>query len=421
MTQILNEVKRSQSLQKSKGGDKYVWWNRLLGDNRHERRLHQKVSRSVANYNKLNMNKLFKEDILDVNIEVRGETDTYTVRMSFLGFLDNFKKVNTAEDSSTVKLRDITRALTMSFNQEDVYFRCNCPDWCLHPSTEIKLLNNEVYTVADLMTKYQAGEELWVYSTDEQGDFKPGKVTDVWISGYTSELIEVTLDNGRSIVTTPNHRYMLRDGSYLEAEKLEIGQSLMPLYSKIVSVERIESAEAIPVYDISVETYNNFYVDAGVVLHNCYRQGYWATKNGTIVGEPETRPSDITNPHDTKGGMCKHVAMVMSNNSWLQKVASVIRNYILYMQKHMPDLYYKVMYPALYGREYDEVQMDLDDITGNERELGSEESDIDVSNKWAKTKSQFKPGNEYRYRPVSKDDDEIEGQKRFDFDSEISD
>lgn len=282
MTQILNEVKRSQSLQKSKGGDKYVWWNRLLGDNRHERRLHQKVSRSVANYNKLNMNKLFKEDILDVNIEVRGETDTYVVRMSFLGFLDNFKKVNTAKDSSTVKLRDITRALTMSFNQEDVYFRCNCPDWQ-------------------------------------------------------------------------------------------------------------------------------------------YRQGYWATKNGTIVGEPETRPSDITNPHDTKGGMCKHVAMVMSNNSWLQKVASVIRNYILYMQKHMPDLYYKVMYPALYGKEYDEVQMDLDDITGNGKELGSEESDIDVSNKWAKTKTQFKPGNEFRFKPMNKDDDEIEGQKRFDFDSEISD
>ena len=281
MKQILNEVKRSQSLNKSKKGDEYVWWNQLLGKNRHERRLHQKVSRSVANYNKLNMNKLFKDDILDVNIEVKGETDNYLVRISFSGFLQNFQKINKVPGE--IKLKDITRALTMSFNMEDVYFRCTCPDWQ-------------------------------------------------------------------------------------------------------------------------------------------YRQGYWATQNGTIVGDPETRPSNITNPNDTKGGMCKHVAIVMSNNSWIMKVASVIRNYTLYMEKHMPDLYYKVIFPALYGIEYDEVQMDINDITGQERELGTEEDDIDISNKWAKTKTQFKPGNEFRYRPINQDDeDSIPGQKSFNFDSEISD
>lgn len=52
----------------------------------------------------------------------------------------------------------------------------------------------------------------------------------MWVSGYTTELVKVTLDNGEEILTTPNHKYMLRDGSYLEAEKLQSGQSLMPLY-----------------------------------------------------------------------------------------------------------------------------------------------------------------------------------------------
>ena len=281
MTQILNEVKRSQSLSKSKGGDKYVWWNRLLGDNRHQRRLHQKVSHSVANYNKLNMNKLFKDGILDVNIEVKGETDNYLVRISFAGFLDNFQRI--AKDRDNIKLRDITRALTQAFNSDDVFFNCNCPDWK-------------------------------------------------------------------------------------------------------------------------------------------YRQAYWASRNNTIAGDPEVRPSNITNPNDTKGGMCKHVAMVMSNNSWIMKVASVIRNYILYMQKNMPDLYYKVIYPALYGEDYseEEQQLDIYDVTGEEPELGSSEDEIDTSNKWAKTKTQFKPGNKYRFKP-SEEDEEIPGQKSFNFDSEISD
>lgn len=231
MTKILNEVKRTQSLNKSRAGDKYVWWNRLLGDNRHQRRLHQKVSRSVATYNKLNMNKLFKDDILDVNIAVKGETDDYIVRISFSGFLQKYQNLN--PNPEDIKLRDITRALTQAFNGEDVYFRCSCPDWCLHPDTAIKLLNGEVFSVKELLEKYKNGEELWVYSVDDSGDFKPGKVSDVWVSGYTSEMVEVTLDNGKKIVTTPNHRYMLRDGSYLEAENLPVGQSLMPLYFKI--------------------------------------------------------------------------------------------------------------------------------------------------------------------------------------------
>lgn len=280
MTQILNEVKRSQSLNKSKGGDKYVWWNRLLGDNRHERRLHQKVSRSVANYNKLNMNKLFKDGILDVNIEVRGETDIYLVRISFAGFLDNFQKINSDRDN--IKLRDVSRAITQAFNSDDVFFNCSCPDWK-------------------------------------------------------------------------------------------------------------------------------------------YRQAYWASRNNTIAGDPEVRPSNITNPNDTKGGMCKHVAMVMSNNSWIMKVSSVIRNYVMYMRKNMPDLYYKVIYPALYGEEYSEEdqQMDIYDITGEKPELDTSEDELDTSNKWAKTKSQFKTGNKYRFR--SNDEEEIPGQKTFDFDSEISD
>jgi len=39
--------------------------------------------------------------------------------------------------------------------------------------------------------------------------------------------------------------------------------------------------------------------------------------DGGIAGEMETRPSNITNPDDTKGRGCKHVQAVLTNNSWL--------------------------------------------------------------------------------------------------------
>ena len=71
---------------------------------------------------------------------------------------------------------------------------------------------------------------MWVYSTDKQGDFKPGKVTNVWISGKANKMVKVTLDNDKEIITTPNHKYMMRDGSYKKAEDLSENDSLMPLY-----------------------------------------------------------------------------------------------------------------------------------------------------------------------------------------------
>jgi len=42
-----------------------------------------------------------------------------------------------------------------------------------------------------------------------------------------------------------------------------------------------------------------------------YRIAYWASINDIIVGDKETRPSDITNPDDIWGPACKHVCLVL--------------------------------------------------------------------------------------------------------------
>lgn len=106
----------------------------------------------------------------------------------------------------------------------------NAGDFCLEENTSIKLLNGQVVSVKQLKDMFDNNEELWVYSTDENGDFKPGKVNDVWISGVSDKMVKVTLDNGKEIITTPNHKYMMRDGSYKEAQDLVEYDSLMPLY-----------------------------------------------------------------------------------------------------------------------------------------------------------------------------------------------
>lgn len=215
---ILREDSRNQLISKSRKSPK--------GRQRYNRRLKSSISSSVREYNQIDMNKLFKDNILTVAIPVRGETDDYVVRISFGGFCDILHD-ELERNGNKLDLRSVLRALMIGFNKEDVYIGCSC----LHPETRIKLLDGTEPTVEELKNRYDSGEKLYVYSTDENGDFKPGEVEKVWITKEgVSEFIKVTLDNGEEILTTPDHKYMLRTGEYTQAEDLTPGTSLMPLY-----------------------------------------------------------------------------------------------------------------------------------------------------------------------------------------------
>lgn len=244
----LTEASRTDLLLKSKKSDK--------GFQRFKKRVKSRIANSVKQYNAIDMNKLFKEDILTVDVQVKGETDTYTVTMSYGGFLDLLH--DQINRTGEFNLKSVTRALINGFNKDDVFIKCSCPD-------------------------------------------------------------------------------------------------------------------------------------------NRYRYAYHQTKNNVIAGEGESRPSDITNPNDTLGSGCKHILLVLSNTSWILKVASVIYNYVNYMEKHYDRLYQKVIYPAIYQQEYDARQLSIFD--DEEDILDTDSETIDKSNIHAKTKNQFQKGNEYRFRP----------------------
>ena len=81
--------------------------------------------------------------------------------------------------------------------------------------------------------KEHPDSDYWVYSVDENGIFVPGKAKHLRITGYTKELIKLTFDNGETIKCTPEHLFMLRDGTYKEAKDITETDSLMPIYTKL--------------------------------------------------------------------------------------------------------------------------------------------------------------------------------------------
>ena len=126
-----------------------------------------------------------------------------------------------------------------------------------------------------------------------------------------------------------------------------------------------------------------------------FRFSYWSSIKDINAGPPEKRPAKITNPRNDKGPGCKHIMLVLSNNSWLIKVASVINNWVIYMSKNRKKQYADIVYPAIYGHPYEEpVQLSMDD----EHDL-NDINTIDIANKEGRTRGQFKAGNPYRFQP----------------------
>ena len=70
---ILLEDKKGELVSKAKSGANYS--DQSKGKNRYERRTKSKLASSVKHFNSIDMDKLFKADILDVNIDVSGENE----------------------------------------------------------------------------------------------------------------------------------------------------------------------------------------------------------------------------------------------------------------------------------------------------------------------------------------------------------
>ena len=105
-----------------------VYKNQERGKNRFERKKYSKIANAVKNYNEINMNLLFKQDILQVNIPVVGENDEYIVTIKLEGVVGEIQK-NIKNNNNTLEFRTIIQALTKVFNISNVYVKCTCPDF----------------------------------------------------------------------------------------------------------------------------------------------------------------------------------------------------------------------------------------------------------------------------------------------------
>ena len=104
---------------------------------------------------------------------------------------------------------------------------------CFTGETKVRLTDGRSLSFLELVKEYNEGKRNYVYSMnlhDKKIEAKP--ILKAWKTGENKSLVKLTFDNGESVDCTLNHKFMLRNGEYIEAQDLLPGDSLMPLYVK---------------------------------------------------------------------------------------------------------------------------------------------------------------------------------------------
>ncbi len=172
---------------------------------------------------------------------------------------------------------------------------------CFSGDALVALADGRSLSFNDLVVEQAEGKEHFGYTIRNDGTIGLERLINARMTKANAKVLKVILDNGETIVCTPDHRFMLRNGTYREAADLSAGDSLMPLYRKmsdmkepgitiqgyeivdlaqetvatynhrVVAIEPLE--ETVDVYDVEVPNTHNFALASGVFVHNSAKQG----------------------------------------------------------------------------------------------------------------------------------------------------
>ncbi|TMC44854.1 MAG: DNA gyrase subunit A [Chloroflexi bacterium] len=157
---------------------------------------------------------------------------------------------------------------------------------CFTGDTKVELYSGEQKPFTELVEMAHKGLRAEIFTVDPHRNVRIKPLRAPRLVRRNDPVVKVTLETGAEIVCTPDHRFMLRDGTYREAQQLKAKDQLMP-FSRSAIPERLHRTGAFPipasltqkvttvepagradVYDLTVDLTQNFALAAGVFVHN---------------------------------------------------------------------------------------------------------------------------------------------------------
>lgn len=104
---------------------------------------------------------------------------------------------------------------------------------CFAGETLVALVDGRNVSFTDLVKEAQIGKQNYCYTIQNNGSVGIERILNPRRTQQQAEIVRVVLDNQEELLCTPDHQFMLRDGSYKQAKDLTTQDSLMPLRRQI--------------------------------------------------------------------------------------------------------------------------------------------------------------------------------------------
>ena len=156
---------------------------------------------------------------------------------------------------------------------------------CFVYETLIPLADGRKMPIGLMAEEQKLGIKHFVFSVGMDGNIEIAEAIDARKTKVSTKIIELILDNGEIIRCTPEHLFMMRDGSYIEAQNIKNDISLMLFAGDFVNakthlddcklgVKSIKFLDKLDdVYDFEVPVNHNFALSAGIFVHNSSKMG----------------------------------------------------------------------------------------------------------------------------------------------------
>jgi DNA gyrase subunit A len=157
---------------------------------------------------------------------------------------------------------------------------------CFSGDTKVELYSGEQKPFTELVDMAHRGLRAEIFTVDAHRNVRIKPLRAPRLVRRNDPVVKVTLESGAEIICTPDHRFMLRDGTYREAQQLKAKDQLMPFSRSAIPerlhrtgafpipasltarVSKIEPAGRADVYDLTIDLTQNFALGAGVFAHN---------------------------------------------------------------------------------------------------------------------------------------------------------
>jgi DNA gyrase subunit B len=163
---------------------------------------------------------------------------------------------------------------------------------CFHGDTKVALADGRNISFKELVAEQEEGKKhVCITYNDGKAESEKRSIINARLTKKDAEVIKLTLSNGEVIICTPDHKFMLNDGTYQKARSLNSSLYLMsekevlafPTLSRpgipnphrertyVTGIEYLD--ERVDVYDAEVPETHNFLLSSGIFVHNSAKQG----------------------------------------------------------------------------------------------------------------------------------------------------